>query len=282
MELAASFVPAADDVTYLQRGEGAECEFFMAIARQGHAGGGMRSQQGIYCFAPGGEFLGSDNTADAARLVRLLKAALSRWGELPRERRLHRAPFPVLPERDFQVRPERALVLRQFSRHLPRELSEQTDWNTGTAWFTSDEARLFLPDKPATGQKHPVPERLVRRLAQFHFIDATQGSGNAFQGADVESATLVAEVLGVRDGRVELKFSGESRTAQKDRGYEPRLLGRAVFDLRGGEFSAFTLAAVGRCWGPYSGTLGVALELASGRPGDRLAPAFHCGYGWRR
>src|SRR5262249_56775319 len=81
-------------------------EFFQPIARQGYAGNRPNvTQQGTYCFAPNGVFLGSDNTRDPQRMARLLESALTRWNALPKSQRL-RSDMPA-PNPTGRVRAER-------------------------------------------------------------------------------------------------------------------------------------------------------------------------------
>ena len=66
-ELAAKFIPAADEVGRLQSGRDAECQLFQKIAEQGHYAGRTRpsfTRQGTYATTADGTFLASWNKND--------------------------------------------------------------------------------------------------------------------------------------------------------------------------------------------------------------------------
>ncbi len=61
------FIPAADEVGYLQRQKGPECDHFRSFSEKGHYGGREKptgTRQGTYAVAPSGEFLASINNND--------------------------------------------------------------------------------------------------------------------------------------------------------------------------------------------------------------------------
>ena len=102
---------------------------------------------------------------------------------------------------------------------------------------------------------------------------------------------MTFEIVEVRDGAVTLRITGATRAEDRGKGFEPTLLGRAVW--RKDRFTTFDLVAVGRQWGNPkrdsdgsvhpAGTMGVAFRLADPNdPTDRVAPAFFGLYGWRR
>ena len=132
------------------------------------------------------------------------------------------------------------------------------------------------------------------RLARFHLLDNVRALNYAFfPEAAVEKASLTATVVGVEGDRVSLRFEGATRAATPEpqkRGYEPKLLGRATYDLKGGRFTSFELVAVGDRWGlgncnqrhdAKPGPMGVVLTLAGDSPAERLPPAVISHYGWR-
>lgn len=92
-KLAAAFVPAADASDRLQSPTCADAD-----ARLFQKFGGRRTipsvragdglGQGQYAVAPGGELLASAATADPREVAQMLKDALTRWEQLPRERRV--------------------------------------------------------------------------------------------------------------------------------------------------------------------------------------------------
>ena len=74
-ELAAKFIPAADEVGRLQSGKDAECQLFRKIAEQGHYAGRTRpsrTRQGTYATTADGTFLASWNKNDPRVVARNL------------------------------------------------------------------------------------------------------------------------------------------------------------------------------------------------------------------
>jgi hypothetical protein len=193
VELARAFVPVTDEVHRLQTGSDPECRLFQKIAEQGHYAGQTypsSTRQGTYAAAPSGVLLASINSNDAKAMAGMLRRALERWDVLSREERLlpnDPAGETAQIRRAEQFYPEDGLVLNVFSRDLPRgEATEADDWtahawNRDMAWFTRDEARTFLPPEPTgAGQRHEVPEPIVRRLARLHLVDNVRGQTPAF------------------------------------------------------------------------------------------------------
>lgn len=287
---AAQFVPVADEVGRLQRGDDAECELFRSFCEKGHYAGRTQpsaTRQGIYAIAPSGAFLASCNTRDAAVVARMLDEALARWQELPDAERYADA---TLLERLRAVRrpedraPDGGLVLAVTSRDLPRATPPPsgwmaTAWNRDFAWFDRDQARALLPEQIAAGVEHEVPAALIERLVRFHLVDNVRGQTPAHRKEDVREAQLTVRVEAVADGRAELRLRGRSLVerggdwpvegfadqqapAKQELGLRTELSGRATFDIDAGRFVAFELIAVGTRWG---GT------QFNGRAGD-LAP----------
>lgn len=315
VELAAEFVPAADEVHHLQHGEDAECRLFRTVAERGHYAGRTEpsdTRQGIYACAPSGEFLGSLNSNDPRRVARMLEHALEAWRELPRERRLAAGDAQLENERLERLEtryPEGGLVLRQFTRDLEREI-ERRDWRTRAwnqdfAWFTRAEARSLVPAILEPGASVGWPKKLAERLARCHLVDDVRGQVTAFARGAVERVELTSCVTSFEHGRAMLEFSGVSRVhesghwpvagfadreapAEQARGYAAELAGRAVFDVASERFVEFELVAVGlRVGGSQfnarerdlqAAPMGVWFELASDRPEERVAPALYWSY----
>jgi hypothetical protein len=317
LELAARFVPVADEVWRLQNGSDAECRLFQKFAEKGHYGGRPgASRQGTYAAAPNGEFLGSLNSNDPARVAAMLRSALARWEKLGRADRLmakdpkDQAAALRRPERYY---PEGGLVLHVYSRDLPRE-SEAAGWrgkawNQDYAWFKQAEGKQFLPAELSAGKKHELPAALVRRIARGHLVDNVRGQTVAYNDRHIEKARLTTEVTGVERGVVSLRLEGETRAAAEGnwsvgglrsragtpqkRGFEARLLGKATYDVKREKFLTFELVAVGTRWGATQfnvrrddmgpAPMGVLFTLAGDSPSERVAPAFFGEvYGWNR
>ena len=78
-ELAAKFIPAADEVGRLQSGRDAECRLFQKVAEQGHYAGRTRpssTRQGTYATTADGTFLASWNNNNPRVVARKLREAL--------------------------------------------------------------------------------------------------------------------------------------------------------------------------------------------------------------
>src|SRR5688572_1543568 len=119
--------------------------------------------------------LSSINANDPKAVSRMLEQALDKWASISEAERM-RSGDPSTetaklnrPEKRY---PEHGLVLRVFSRDLPRE-KQPDDWRAGAwnqdfAWFRKEEARALLPEKLRKGEKASVPESLIRRLARLN------------------------------------------------------------------------------------------------------------------
>ena len=303
IELSKSFVLATDEVYSLCTRRGPEAEFFRSFASKGFAG--MRegmTQQGFYYITVAGELLFSDNTRDPRRAVRGMREALSKWKDLPRDRRL-RSPTPEknLPGRDRgeDLYPKDGLVLRECVRDVGERRAIEGSTaaiNFDYAWFKAEEARQLVPSPVRKGSTLAWPDALARRLAKLHLVDTVPGLGDAFTDRGIERATISSEVTDVKGDLVTIRIAGETkaveqfRTANVPLTMELKLLGRATFDVRASKFTAFELVAAG----PRSGkpirshaedkstTIGFVFQLATDRPAEHIPPNFLGAYGWRR
>jgi len=314
--LARKFVPCADEVFRLHKRKGVECDFFRGFCDEGHYGrnGANATRQGIYAVTPSGRFLASVNTTDPKRMAAMLELALKNWKGLGEgDRYLDPAPSGAQfrSERGEANYPKDGLVLRSFVRDLPKKGQRFADdwrgkaWNTDLAWFGKAEARRFLPADPKRGDKHTVPSNEFERLVRFTFIDSVRGQTTPYAPGHVKDAKLVAEIVAVKNGRVELKFRGTVHTeaagdwsvgglrngerSPQKRGFKGDVGGEAVYDLKAERFVAFRLVAVGTRWGGTRfnfrqddlelAPIGFVVQLASDRPADTVAPAFWYAYG---
>src|SRR5262249_235428 len=162
-------------------------------------------------------------------------------------------------------------------------------WNQDRVWFSKGEARQWLPREPKPGDKHPVPQELVSRLARLHLVDTVNGQTSPFSPGQVTGSQIATEVLGREGGRVKIKITGTTKGDAQGRGrrasahgVETRILGHAAYDLDQGAFVEFQMVALGTRWGdtelngrrrgPEAGPPGFAVELTparrgAGRPG---------------
>lgn len=306
------FVPVADEVSRLQRDDGPDCRFFQGFCEQGHYGGRTRptnTRQGIYAVTPSGAFLASCNTRDAKVVLKMLRHAWQRWTQLsPRERRGDTAALdPASIQRSERLHPKDGLVLRAYSRDLPRQKVTTgwrgEAWNQDHAWFRRDEMLAMVP--PAeVGAEQPFPDDALVRLARVHLVDNVRGQTLSHAPEHVVEHRLVARTVALDgdvqtirfDGHVRIERSGTwatrgygKRSAQR-LGFDAQLLGAARFDRKAKRFVVFNLLAVGMRHGATEynqrqddfgpAPMGVALTLPpEGAP--PVAPSMHWAYGWR-
>jgi hypothetical protein len=312
--LTAKFIPAADEVGRLQSGSDAECRLFQKIAEQGHYGGRTqpsRTRQGTYAITADGTLLASWNKNDPRIVARKLRESLKTWNRLKAEGRTFEGEDPLdITELDRADRyfPEGGLVLKVYTRDLPRDPPQEEPWadawNQDFAWFTKKEARPFLPGKIAPGRSRKVPRPLVERLARFHFLDNVRGQTPPFPARAIEEATLTGRVTAVDGDVVSLRLEGRTKAVEKgdwsiqgfqdmnqpsgqERGLDMKILGSARFDRKRGRFVGFEVVAVGTRWGgtQYNcrgndlapAPFGAVLSLAGESRAERVAPAHFRG-----
>jgi hypothetical protein len=208
---------------------------------------------------------------DPDSIAKLLTQALDQWKALGREERLGtEAPRQVGAASRRPDPPEGGLVLELFVRDLPRKTDPVAPklaamWNRDIAWFTREEVRSMIPERCTPGERHRVPDKLVRRLARFHLLDSVRGINDArpFEDQHVEKAEMFMEVVKVEGDLLSLRIEGATRAVEpplvkargsgrpdeKERGFEARLLGHATVDLRQSKFTSFALLAIGPRWG---------------------------------
>ena len=297
-KLAAEFVVAADACDRMQKEfcQDEDALLFRKFAKQRTLKASNRGgAQGHYAVAPSGELLAASSSADSKVLVEMMKQGLAKWATLPREKRL--LPKPPDPKaaqnwrRKEKLYPDDGLVLRVVARDQKRE--RWPDSNLDYAWFRKDEARTLLPAELKKGAKHNVPRELVQRLARFHLLDNVHALNYTFFPKEaIEKARLTSTVVQVKGDLVSLSFEGETRASMvspKKIGYEPKLLGRATFNLKEQKLVSFELLAVGLRWGlgncnqrhnPAPALMGIVFTLAGDSQAERLPPAFFSRYGW--
>jgi hypothetical protein len=195
--------------------------------------------------------------------------------------------------------------LQAFAKRKP-ETYWEVEWNQDHAWFTKEEARKLLPAELTAGAKGSADESLVKRLARLHLTDTVRALADAYPPECVTEAVLTAEVTGVKGDAVQVKFEGKvkleqsklppfARTADETspvpkrptRGYSATLLGKATFDAKQQQFTAFEVVALGEKAGgsklsPFEATtMGVTLTLAKPAAFDPIEPRYLSLYGWK-
>lgn len=312
-------MPAADEVSRLQRGTDRECRLFQKIAEQGHYAGRTQptnTRQGTYAAAPNGVLLASANTNDPKRMADMLRRALEKWNSMSKAERLSEEnprSWASQLQRPERLYPDGGLVLRVVVRDLPREGDQRRPadwradaWNQDFAWFRRGEMLQLLPPSLEVGATAALGEAAARRFARAHLIDTVRGQSPPYGEKAIQRAALQSEALTVTDERVRLRVTGEAfieeegtwaisgfqdmnNPQNRKRGVDLKMLGYAEFDRRAGRFASFEVVALGTRWGgtQYNARaddlapapIGFLLSLAE--PTDRVAPANWWVYGWR-
>lgn len=295
------FIPAADEVDRLKVGNDLASRFFRSIARRSFSD--LRTTQGTYIVSPAGVLIDFGNVIAPGDMKPFLENGVKKFKALPKSKQLGKTRKDDVVKSSY---PKDGLVLsvtlrKLYSRHprTPREKIGVVEWNTDFAWFRKDEARRFLPSKPRKGDEYAIPEKLIRRLARFHFTDTVRAFADVYPERCVKEAKMTATVVEVTGKVVSLRFDGRVHTAQDDarstgrlprkprRGYDARLLGYARFDLEKQRFLAFDLVAFGTHRGGGARAsfedpvqMGVVLELAAEGPAYRVQPHHLSRYDW--
>ena len=309
---ARAFVPVAEEVSRLQRDKEPDCLFFQGFCELGHYGGKTKpsnTRQGIYAVTPGGRFLASCNTRDADEVLAMLAKAKKAWDAMPpaQRRAADAALDPAAIRRFEQLRPTDGLVLRVYSRDLPRQKVTAgwrgQAWNQDHAWFRRDEALAMVP-APEVGAERPFPDEALLRLARVHLVDNVRGQTMAHGPQHVVARRLVGRTVALAgdvqsilfEGAVRIERTGTwaSRGYGPDRpqrlGFDAQLLGAAKFDRKAQRFTEWRLLAVGMRYGatefngrhddPGPAPMGVAFDLQAD-DAPAVAPSMHWAYGWK-
>ena len=270
-ELAAKFVPVADEVSRLQRDAEPDCRFFQGFSEKGHYGGRTKpsnTRQGIYAVTATGEFLASVNTRAANDVVKMLTGALAKFDAMPRAERTGDKPlFDAAKVKRFEaLQPEAGLVLQVFTRDLPRAKVtggwRGEAWNQDHAWLRQDEVASCIPDA-SVGAEREMPTPILQRLVRAHLLDNVRGQTFSHRVEDIESARLVLRTTTVTATELVLRLQGAVRIDRRGTwatrgygkaspqrlGYDATLLGTARVDRKTGAITRFQLLAVGLRWG---------------------------------
>ena len=246
-------------------------ELFWKIAKQRPDHQALPGQ-GIYVVTPSGKLLAfCQRDHDPDSIEKRLSQALDRWKALGREERLGTEALRRVGAATRRPEPPGGgLVLELFVRDLPRKTGPVAPefaamWNRDFAWFSGEEVRSMIPARPTPGERHRVPEQLVRRLARLHLLDSVRGINDArpFEDKHIEKAEMFLNVVKLEGDVLSLRIEGATRAVEpplaaargsgrpdeKERGYEARLVGRATVDVRQSKFTSFALLAIGPRWG---------------------------------
>jgi hypothetical protein len=315
-KLAKKFIAVGAEVSLLEAGKGKASDLFRELTKKGHYANGF-TKQGTYLFTPAGEPLGSGNSQDPKATAELMTAALTRYAQLPKGKRVPEKPLFAAPKEARPVSPlypRDGLILDVSLRKLyttppktEQEKYRNVEWNQDHAWFRADEARRWVPAGAKAGASAEVPAELVERLARFHTLDTTRALAAPYPKASVKTAQITARVTAAEKGVAEVEFDGAIDLAESDmprvarstdatfpvpqkpeRGYKAKLLGRAKYDTGKQAFTEFELVALGTKSGgarfaiedPV--TMGVVFTLAGRGIPDQVEPRYLDQYGWKK
>lgn len=296
-------IPVAGDDWYQRRREDAEGEFFRKVADQGpRKGQGGSTRQGIYLFTASGKLLAYKNAQNGEIMRDVLQHGLAAWQKLPAEERKPGAvKIEELTKTDAhyaRTPPRDGLILTVYTRILDEDdKGEFCKGKCGTVggdlaardhlWLTKAEWQSLIPTTAKPGDQFPLPAKIATRLARFHLLDNTRGEPPMWRADEVRKldVSLKVEAADARTIRMRLEGAALLATAadptKAKRGYEPNLLGTLVYDREKQAITRFDLVALGDHWGEGTftpgaragrSTLGIALELASDKPADRVPP----------
>ena len=295
-----------------------DCKFFQGFCEEGHYGGRARptsTRQGIYCCTPSGRFLASINTTDPKRMVAMLRTALEKYAEIPKQERLldyDPATRAAEIRRREQRYPEDGLPLRVFTRDWRRtDLPDDwrgTAWNVDSLWYRKAEVRDLLPERLEAGKTTEWPKALVERLVRHNLVDNVRGQTNGYRANHVQLAKLTTTIKSVKRDVVTVTLQGASRAMTSPtwpekgafaeveehgphtRGVQTTMYGEATYDRQAGRFTSFELVAAGTRFGQTrynfrrgdldEAPIAFVIRFDPEDEGRRVAPAEMGAYGW--
>ncbi len=316
--IAEHFVPVTTNINHSQHRKDLEGKYFRKIAEQGHYAGRTKptaTRQGLYVATVDGHLLASVNSTQADEVLKMMKQGVAKWqqrqalgmtGSQKKVRKTARV------DKNYQVPfPEGGLVLGEVCRDLPRSDDPSfKNWrhNFDHVWLTGKEVAMFKPvsadgrgkpKKASKGQQYEIDEAVIRRLAQFHFVDQVNGEASSWDESDVKYAVLKAEVVEVAQDRVKIKLNGRAKCVKpptgnrnplsgtrvdKERGVDLKVSGYLVFNPKSDRFTSFDMLAHGQRWGAavYNfrqrdmgpEPIGFAFRLLETKPENMVQPKF--------
>jgi hypothetical protein len=314
-KLAKKFIAVGAEVSLLESGKGKGSDLFRELTKKGHYANGF-TKQGTYLFTPAGELLDSGNSQDAKATAEVMTAALKKYDQLPKGKRVPEKPLFAAPKDAKPVSPlypKDGLILDVSVRKLfanppktDQEKYRNVEWNQDHAWFRAAEVRKWLPATVKAGESADVPAELVERLARLHTLDTTRALSAPYPKASVKTATITSRVTAVDKEVASVEFDGEFDLAQSDmprsarstdatfpvpqkpeRGYTAKVLGRAKYDTGKQVFTEFELVVLGLKSGGARFAvedpvpMGVAFTLAGTGIPDQVEPRYLDQYGWK-
>jgi hypothetical protein len=297
------YIPVAGDDWYQRRREDAEGEFFRKVADQGpRKGQGGSTRQGIYIFTASGKLLAYKNAQDAEVMREVLQRGLTAWEKLPAdERKPSAVKIEELTKTDARYTrtpPPDGLILTVYTRILDEDdKGEFCKGKCGSPggdmaardhlWLTKSEWQGLIPANAKKGDEFALPAKIATRIARYHLIDNTRGEPPMWSAEEVRKVNVSMKVEAADDKTIRVRLEGAALLASNadatkaKRGYEASLLGTLVYDVVKKAITRFDMVALGDHWGYGTFTpgarvgrtsLGIAFELASGKPADLVPP----------
>lgn len=220
------------------------------------------TKQGIYMMGPEAEYLegGGAISGGIDDVRRRLRTALDRWAELRKKKKYANEP---VPETDNVAVPDVAgkpLVLRAFSRDLPRGPGDRSGrrftkadfrgiwpdyvkWAWNINWIGFDDPSVLVPS--GTSEEMVRPE-VVRRLCRQVLVDNVRGESGRWADSSVKLAELAMRSIESDTTRFVIEYRGRAKLESWHQKYEPRLYGRGVWNFEAKRFDELEIVAIGQ------------------------------------
>ena len=268
--------------------------------------------QGQYVASIEGELFGTRHTADPDVLLSMMASAVENWQSRKTQRVKESVGTIERDARHVWSFPEDGLVLEVGCRDLSSEVDQPAEWrfdahNVNHVWMTADEVRAFVPSEIGVGDAIPIPELVHRRLVRFHFLDIVRGETPPWPADAPEGVPLTTVCTAIDEDRVFLDLIGDGLLVEAgdwcgqpprasvyrgreqmccqigERGFEPHVLGKLVYNRTKGRFERFDVVVVGTRWGGTTfnfrqhdvepDRLGIVMTIAGSDERDKTPPA---------
>lgn len=267
--------------------------------------------QGQYVASIDGELFASRHTADPDQLLETMAKGLEAWETRTTQVERQAVEGIDRDSRHVWTYPEGGLVLELGCRDLVNADDTPEEWqfeahNVNHVWITKDEVRTMIPDDVVPGDAFSLPESIHRRLVRYHLLDIVRGETPPWGEDAPSNISIRMRCTEATDDLVEMEVTGEGILQEtgewcsqptkdsvyrrgemccsiNERGFEPQILGYAVFDRRTSRFRRFDLVAAGTRWGGTTynfrqkdvepARMGIAMTIAGHDARDRTPPA---------
>ena len=223
--LAERYIPVALDVWYEERRQDPVGEFYRTVVYQREGMHEGRTTQGFYLFGPDGTLGRGWNNRDPEKCARYL-AEFARDYVAADAKQLG----ANTDDRFARAIPEGARVARVTMKILEADYTDDPgQWQRIFRDANGRDHLWILADEVAALEAGAFPDRLLRRLARFHWVDGTRGEPPMWRAQEVRELTLepIAE-----EGVERAPWHGAFRihTEDGERGFEGEWLADVVLD----------------------------------------------------